>query len=109
MKCNGICWARYGVCAIILGLAGYLVYTAAANPRRPATTRAAIAGLVPNGETVVRMSGPYAHENLAVYLIHSGAQDPRAFITLTEGLKNDSVKITEMEQESVNQVVIENT
>lgn len=103
MKCNGLCWARYGLCAAILGLSAYLAYSATASPRGPATTRVAV------GDTIVRMSGPYTHENLAVYLIHSAAQDPRAFITLNEGLHDGSVKITEKEPKDVNAVVIENT
>ncbi len=103
MKCNGLCWARYGLCVAILGLSAYLVYSATASPRGVATTRAAV------GDSIVRMTGPYVHENLAVYLIHSGSQDPRTFITLTEGLKNDTVKITEKEREEVNEVVIQNT
>ncbi len=55
-----------------------------------------------------RISGPYAHENLSVFLIHCARQDRREFITLDQGLRDGLVKITENEQEQVNQLQVEN-
>jgi hypothetical protein len=54
------------------------------------------------------VTGPFAHQNLAVFLIHSEQQDPREFITLDEGLKNGSVKVSERAQEQVNKLQIDN-
>lgn len=55
-----------------------------------------------------RISGPFVHENLAVYVVHSDKQDARDFITLDEGLKDGSVTVTEKEQEQVNELLLEN-
>src|SRR5262249_45624231 len=55
-----------------------------------------------------RISGPFGHENLAVFLLHSLSQDEREFITLDQGLKEGSVKVTEKAQEQVAQLEIEN-
>jgi hypothetical protein len=60
-----------------------------------------------NGKTM-RVSGPYTHENLSVFLIHSPRQDRRDFLTLHEGLKKGQVKITEKEQEQVEELTMEN-
>lgn len=102
MNANRILWARYGFCAAVLALTGYLVLSATANQRANATARVAV------GDTIMRVAGPYAHDNLAVYLILSGAQDPRTFITLDEGLKSGVVKVTEKDNASVNELLIEN-
>jgi hypothetical protein len=56
-----------------------------------------------------RITGPYAHENLAVYLIHADRQDDREFITLDEGLRDKVVLITEKQDEQVSELQIENT
>lgn len=65
------------------------------------------------GGTVVgidklKVSGPYAHANLAVYLIHSPQRDDREFITLNEGLNSGKVTVTELENEQVSKLLIEN-
>lgn len=59
--------------------------------------------------TTFRVTGPYTHENLDVFLLHASAQDPRSFITLAEGLKQGVVRVTEKEQEQVNELQIDNT
>jgi len=41
------------------------------------------------------ITGPYAHENMSVFLIHSPNQDERDFITLDQGLKEGWVKVSE--------------
>jgi hypothetical protein len=56
-----------------------------------------------------RVTGPYKHENLAIYLLHSADQDPVEYITLEEGLRSSIVKVTEKDQERVNELMIENT
>ena len=55
-----------------------------------------------------RVTGPYTCENMSVFLIHADEQDPRRFITLAEGLKQGVVKVSEKEQEQVNELQIEN-
>ena len=55
-----------------------------------------------------RLSGPYTHKNLAVYLLHSDKRDDRDFLTLNEGLKSGLVKVTELENEQVSSLLIEN-
>src|SRR5688572_11021310 len=56
-----------------------------------------------------RITGPYSHENLSVYLLHSRTQDDRDFMTLDEGLKTKQVRITEKEQEDVGELLISNS
>lgn len=56
----------------------------------------------------MRVSGPFVHENLAVYLIHSDEQDDREFLTLDEGLRDGRVLITEKENAEVGELLIEN-
>lgn len=59
--------------------------------------------------TTVRVSGPYSHENVSVFLIHAEKQDDRNFLTLDDGLTNGQVKVTELEQETVRELLVENT
>lgn len=54
------------------------------------------------------VTGPYAHQNLSVFLIHSPNQDDREFITLDQGLKEGWVKVSEKRQEQVGELQIEN-
>jgi hypothetical protein len=56
----------------------------------------------------VRVSGPYVHENLAVYLLHRKDADPQEYLTLDEGLKKGVALVSEKEQEQVNQLLVEN-
>ena len=56
----------------------------------------------------VRVSGPYIHENLAVYLLHRKEADPQEYLTLHEGLKSGSVAVSEKDQEQVEQLLVEN-
>jgi hypothetical protein len=55
-----------------------------------------------------QISGPYGHQNLTVFLVHSSRQDGRDFLTLDEGLANGLVKVTEKEQEQVGKLLIDN-
>jgi hypothetical protein len=62
---------------------------------------------VPSGGLV--LSGPFVHENLALYLV----EDPQAkslgeFITLEEGLKSGDVRVSEKGQAEVAELLIEN-
>lgn len=56
-----------------------------------------------------RLSGPYAHENLVVFLVHGQDKDNQDYLTLDQGLKDDVVKVTEKaEGAQVNQLTIDN-
>jgi ARG and Rhodanese-Phosphatase-superfamily-associated Protein domain len=57
----------------------------------------------------VRLSGPYTHQNLTVFLLHAPDQDKRDYLTLVEGLDKKLVKLTEQEREQVGELMIENT
>src|SRR6185437_1263115 len=59
-------------------------------------------------EGSVRVTGPYVHENLAVFLIHADQQEPGDFLTLDEGLSKGLVEVTEKGQEQVRELVINN-
>jgi len=63
---------------------------------------------VENAGVPYKITGPYTYENLTVFLLHSPKQDEREFITLDQGLKDGSVKITEKDQEQVRELQIEN-
>jgi hypothetical protein len=58
--------------------------------------------------TSYKVTGPYQHENLAVFLLHADSEDDRDFITLDQGLKDGVVKVTEQEQSRVRELQIEN-
>jgi hypothetical protein len=57
---------------------------------------------------VSRISGPYAHENLAVFLLHADKQDGQEYLTLDSGLSRGLVAVTEREQEQVGELLLEN-
>ncbi len=52
-----------------------------------------------------RVSGPYTHENLSIFLIH-GKSDGKSYLTLREGLEQKKVVVYETKQ--VNELAIEN-
>ena len=56
----------------------------------------------------VRVSGPYAHGNLAVFLLHGKDQDTHDYLTLDQGLKAKTVEVSEKKQERVGELQIEN-
>lgn len=91
-------WLR-GLChVLLLALAGYLIY----NVTRPRPVEVTL------DDQPFRVSGPYTHENLSVYLIHSDQQDELHYITLQEGLEKGLVKVTEKENSQVNELQIDN-
>ena len=73
----------------------------------------AIVGLQAFAESP-RISGPYSHDNLAVYLIHGPSDDAREYLTLDEGLTAGVVVVREKgarqgrDQAEVNSLEIEN-
>jgi hypothetical protein len=78
------------------------------QPNVPDVIEASPEAHLRRGETDLRITGPYAHENLAVYLIHSDEPDNREFITLDEGFEKEWVELSEKQQEQVSELQIEN-
>lgn len=60
------------------------------------------------GELKYRLSGPYAHENLAVFLLHGDKQDDADYLTLDQGLKDGVVQVSEKEEGQVHALLIDN-
>ncbi len=65
-------------------------------------------GDAPPAETGLRVSGPYVHDNLTVFLLHRDGADDTRFITLDEGLKAGLVTVREREKATVRELIIEN-
>jgi hypothetical protein len=55
-----------------------------------------------------RVSGPFVHANLAVFVLASDARDDTDYLTLDEGLKDGSVVVSEKASQQVNELEIEN-
>ncbi|HWL93630.1 MAG TPA: DUF6569 family protein [Phycisphaerae bacterium] len=86
----------------LLGLAALGLMGCVKKSPRPEVTDSTAAPLAP------RLTGPYQHENLVVYLVHSTQQsDDRAYLTLAEALEQKKVVVHETG--SVNELAVENT
>jgi hypothetical protein len=84
-----------------------LALSAAAGCQRTDTPAPDRVSVEKDGVTY-HLTGPYAHDNLSVFLLHAPQQDERDFITLDQGLKGGLVKVTEKNQEQVGELLIEN-
>ena len=60
----------------------------------------------PTPETNYRLSGPYTHNNLTVFLVHGKDQTTRTFLTLQEALAQKKVRVYETRE--VNELAIRN-
>ena len=62
------------------------------------------------GHTKLVVSGPYVHENLAIFIFHSDERvsAEKIYITLEEGMKKKLVKITESKRAEVQQLLVTN-
>ena len=88
--------------AVLVGIVSTMFAQSTQPPKQTASDAAAkVDGM--------KVSGPYVHKNLAVYLIHSDKRDDREFLTLNEGLKSGKVKVSELKNEQVSRLMIENT
>ena len=67
---------------------------------------AAAAGGGTKGEGAYRLSGPFAHENLAIYLVHGAAGGGPVPLTLQEALEAGSFKV--YETSDVNELTVQN-
>jgi hypothetical protein len=94
-------WTVLSLCGVCLALLAVAVCERALGPHAPPTYSGPEV-------RVARVSGPYGHDNLAVFLIHADRQDQRDFLTLDEGLGTGQVEIAESEQEQVQKLVIDN-
>jgi hypothetical protein len=56
----------------------------------------------------IRVTGPYVHDNMAVFLIHADHQESGDFLTLQEGLSKGLVEVKEKEQQQVRELLIDN-
>ena len=92
--------------AVLVGIAATMLAQSSQPPKQAASPKQA-AGTA--SIDAMRISGPYIHKNLAVYLIHADKRDDREFLTLNEGLKSGKVKVSEMKNEQVSRLMIENT
>lgn len=54
----------------------------------------------------LRISGPYTHANLAIYLVHGADRFPRHYLTLAEAIERRQVMV--YETSNVNQLQVEN-
>jgi hypothetical protein len=60
----------------------------------------------PAPDASYRLSGPYTHKNLTVFLVHGKDQTSRTFLTLQEALAQKKVRVYETKE--VNELVIKN-
>jgi hypothetical protein len=58
--------------------------------------------------TAYHIQGPFAHQDLTVFLLCSDRQDEHDYLTLDEGLKQGLVTVTEQEHERVGALQLEN-
>lgn len=65
-------------------------------------------GIVELDQGKLEVSGPFVHENLAVFLLHSDQNDDREYITLDQGLEEDVVKVSEQKEAQVQELEIDN-
>ena len=64
------------------------------------------ASQVPAPATNYRLSGPYTHQNLTVFLVHGKDQTKKTFLTLQEALAQKKVRV--YETKDVNELAIRN-
>ena len=60
----------------------------------------------PSAASEYRLSGPYTHENLTVFLVHGKDQTNKTFLTLQEALAQKKVRV--YETKNVNELAIRN-
>ena len=87
-------------------LCGYLIGCSDSKDAKPQAAAASAAPAVASGNTE-RVSGPYTHANLAVYLVHGADQAPgKNYLTLQEALEQKKVIVHETG--NVNELSIQN-
>lgn len=71
-----------------------------------ATCAAALAAITLGHAAELRLSGPFTHDNLSLYLVHGTDRAPIKYLTLSEALEQHKVVV--YETGSVNQLQVEN-
>ena len=85
-----------GICATLC----LALFSFATAQRKPTTKPAAV-------QSAHKITGPYTHKNLSVFLIHGADQtDGKAYLTLQEAMRQKKVVVHETQ--NVNQLAIEN-
>lgn len=85
-----------------------LLAAACAEPPSPARTTPPPAATAPTTADGTRISGPYRHERLTIFLLHGPDRaDTRTWLTLAEAMQRQTVVVHETG--TVNQLAIENT
>jgi ARG/rhodanese/phosphatase superfamily protein len=79
-------------------LVGLFMWAAAQNPSTTARTQ--------TQPSTYRLSGPYTHKNLTVFLVHGKDLTNKTFLTLQEGLAQKKVRV--YETKDVNELAIRN-
>jgi hypothetical protein len=82
--------------------------TRASGDRGTSPEAGAVDQRVAVGDRPMRVTGPYRHANLAIYLFHTDQRDDQQFITLDEGLASKQVTVSEKQNAEVQKLVIEN-
>jgi hypothetical protein len=71
-----------------------------------ATCAAALAAITLGHAAELRLSGPFTHDNLSLYLVHGTDRSPTKYLTLSEALEQHKVVV--YETGNVNQLQVEN-
>src|SRR3989442_81630 len=91
-------YSLLSVCLALLALAGLPLAQAGGKKAEPFDVK----------DVAVRISGPYTHENMTVFLLLGKDQDDRDYLTLDQGLDKKLVAISEKKQAQVGELQIEN-
>jgi len=83
-------------CCLLVALPLGLINAGAQNPTTPTDAKG----------SAYRLSGPYRHKNLTVFLIHGKDQTKKTFLTLQEALAQKKVRV--YETKDVNELAIRN-
>ena len=87
---------------LLVGLpVGFFITAAAQNSTSPQDPKQNT-----SAASEYRLSGPYTHENLTVFLVHGKDQTNKTFLTLQEALAQKKVKV--YETKNVNELAIRN-
>ncbi|HEU4509067.1 MAG TPA: DUF6569 family protein [Pyrinomonadaceae bacterium] len=94
------------LCLLITLPVGLFIKALAHKAQTPAAKTTAQQGQTPTAPSAYRLSGPYTHENLTVFLVHGKDQTTKTFLTLEEALAQKKVRVYETKE--VNELAIRN-
>lgn len=104
---------RIALVVLLVGLAAAVLFMSRrGRAPGPASAGSVVAnvtsGTIAFQGSEYRIAGPFVHENLAVFVLHSRDHDETDFLTLDEGLKDGSVMVSEKAEGQVNELLVEN-